>query len=193
MQSCCLCEWPWSKVIKAPPHQNNEMCHLLMMGNLAIQPCPTPCFNPGVSSSFGTLLAWCYLHLWLNVARFMGHKLKWSERSSEELRVEFTEGETQRSYISKCCIRMVTIMRRVLFLNRESLEWVSAPDVAFKGHMVGRKSLRSWPVKTPRSSASSQSVFFFVHYRKKIVVSQSSWDIWTYINATDCISGLWPL
>lgn len=75
------------------------------------------------------------------MARFMAHKLKWSERSFEELRVEFTEGEMQKSYITKCWIRMVTKMLNALFLNRVSLEWVNAPDVAFKGHMARCKSL----------------------------------------------------
>lgn len=41
------------QVIKRPPHQNNEMCHLLMMGNLA-RPCPTPYFKPWDSSGFST-------------------------------------------------------------------------------------------------------------------------------------------
>lgn len=75
------------------------------------------------------------------MARFMAYKLKRSERSFEELRVEFTEGEMQRSYISKCCIRIVTEMLSVLFLNRMSLEWVNASDMAFKGHMVRCKGL----------------------------------------------------
>lgn len=73
----------------------------------------------------------------------MAHKLKRPERSFEELRVEFTEGEMQRSHISKCNIRMVTKMLSVLVLNRVSLQWVNALEMAYKGHMVWCKIVRS--------------------------------------------------
>lgn len=162
--------------IKPPSHQNNETAiywwWVIWLGSA--RPFPTPYFNPCDSFGFwciSSVVIWCYLHLGPKVARFMAYKLKRSERSFEELRVEFTEGELQRSCISKCCIRIATEMLSVLFLNRMSLEWVNASDMAFKGHMVRCKSLWSWLGRwlllpySSRSNVCSESILFSALYK----------------------------